>query len=111
MSGETFGQYMRDCRIIAGIPINRLAADTGWSQGYLSEMERGTRLPTPDKARLRIWADRIGADYDRALYLSFDQPARDYIDGLREEIRELRARLLPHEEAHEAMLDQFDKPW
>jgi transcriptional regulator with XRE-family HTH domain len=46
-----FGTELRRLRMVAGLSLAELSARVHYSKGYLSKIETGARLPSPDLAR------------------------------------------------------------
>src|SRR3954463_4149195 len=50
-SASSFGTALRRLRISAGLSVSELAERTHYSKGYLSKVENGIKLPSPEFIR------------------------------------------------------------
>jgi len=72
---EGLGDYLREQRVAARLSLRQLAAQTGVSNPYLSQIERGLRRPSAEVLQQLAKGLRISAEtlYIRAGILSPDQ--------------------------------------
>jgi transcriptional regulator with XRE-family HTH domain len=72
---ENLGDYLREQRVAAKLSLRQLAAQTGVSNPYLSQIERGLRRPSAEVLQQLAKGLRISAEtlYIRAGILSPDQ--------------------------------------
>jgi|SRR5688572_20788997 transcriptional regulator with XRE-family HTH domain len=63
---ETLGDYLREQRLAAQLSLRQLAEQTGVSNPYLSQIERGLRRPSAEVLQQIAKALRISAE---ALYV------------------------------------------
>src|SRR3954464_4262471 len=72
---ESLGDYLREQRVAAQLSLRQLAAQTGVSNPYLSQIERGLRRPSAEVLQQLAKGLRISAEtlYIRAGILSPDQ--------------------------------------
>jgi transcriptional regulator with XRE-family HTH domain len=59
---ETFGDYLREQRVAAQLSLRQLAEQTGVSNPYLSQIERGLRRPSAEVLQALAKALRISAE-------------------------------------------------
>jgi transcriptional regulator with XRE-family HTH domain len=59
---ETFGDYLREQRVAAQLSLRQLAEQTGVSNPYLSQIERGLRRPSAEVLQQIAKALRISAE-------------------------------------------------
>lgn len=59
---ENLGEYLREQRESAGLSLRKLAEQTGVSNPYLSQIERGLRRPSADVLQQLAKALRISAE-------------------------------------------------
>ena len=57
------GVTLKQARTQAGIPLQGMARRTGFSRGYLSNIENGRRQATPDV--IRAYERALGEDVNR----------------------------------------------
>ncbi len=71
----TLGDYLREQRVAAGVSLRQLAQQTGVSNPYLSQIERGLRRPSAEVLQQLAKALRISAEtlYIRAGILDPDE--------------------------------------
>src|SRR5262245_58294735 len=71
---ESLGEYLREQRVAAQLSLRQLAEQTGVSNPYLSQIERGLRRPSADVLQQLAKALRISAEqlYIRAGIVSPD---------------------------------------
>ncbi len=71
---ETLGDYLREQRVSARLSLRQLAEQTGVSNPYLSQIERGLRRPSAEVLQQLAKALRISAEqlYLRAGLVSPD---------------------------------------
>src|SRR6187549_3326060 len=71
---ETLGDYLREQRVNAQLSLRQLAAQTGISNPYLSQIERGLRKPSAEVLQQLAKALRVSAEtlYVRAGILDPD---------------------------------------
>jgi transcriptional regulator with XRE-family HTH domain len=71
----TLGDYLREQRVAAGVSLRQLAQQTGVSNPYLSQIERGLRRPSAEVLQQLAKALRISAEtlYVRAGILDPDE--------------------------------------
>src|ERR671921_1637900 len=71
---ETLGDYLREQRVNAQLSLRQLAEQTGVSNPYLSQIERGLRRPSAEVLQQLAKALRISAEtlYVRAGILNLD---------------------------------------
>jgi transcriptional regulator with XRE-family HTH domain len=72
---ETLGDYLREQRVSARLTLRQLAEQTGVSNPYLSQIERGLRRPSAEVLQQLAKALRISAEqlYVRAGLVSPDE--------------------------------------
>ncbi|HEX6246573.1 MAG TPA: helix-turn-helix transcriptional regulator [Nocardioidaceae bacterium] len=58
----TLGDYLREQRVAAGVSLRQLAQQTGVSNPYLSQIERGLRRPSAEVLQQLAKALRISAE-------------------------------------------------
>ena len=65
---ETLGEYLKEQRVAAQLSLRQLAEQTGVSNPYLSQIERGLRRPSAEVLQQLAMALRISAEqlYSRA---------------------------------------------
>jgi transcriptional regulator with XRE-family HTH domain len=59
---ETLGEYLREQRVSAQLSLRQLAEQTGVSNPYLSQIERGLRRPSAEVLQQLAKALRISAE-------------------------------------------------
>jgi transcriptional regulator with XRE-family HTH domain len=59
---ESLGDYVREQRLSASLSLRQLAAQTGVSNPYLSQIERGLRRPSAEVLQQLARALRISAE-------------------------------------------------
>ena len=59
---ETLGEYLREQRVNAQLSLRQLAEQTGVSNPYLSQIERGLRRPSAEVLQQLAKALRISAE-------------------------------------------------
>jgi transcriptional regulator with XRE-family HTH domain len=59
---ESLGDYVREQRLSASLSLRQLAAQTGVSNPYLSQIERGLRRPSAEVLQQLAKALRISAE-------------------------------------------------
>jgi transcriptional regulator with XRE-family HTH domain len=59
---ETLGEYLREQRVTAQLSLRQLAEQTGVSNPYLSQIERGLRRPSAEVLQQLAKALRISAE-------------------------------------------------
>jgi transcriptional regulator with XRE-family HTH domain len=59
---ETLGEYLREQRVAAQLSLRQLAEQTGVSNPYLSQIERGLRRPSAEVLQQIAKALRISAE-------------------------------------------------
>ncbi len=71
---ETLGDYLREQRVAASLSLRQLAEQTGVSNPYLSQIERGLRRPSAEVLQQLAKGLRISAEtlYVRAGILNLD---------------------------------------
>ena len=71
---ETLGDYLREQRVAAQLSLRQLAEQTGVSNPYLSQIERGLRRPSAEVLQQLAKGLRISAEtlYVRAGILNLD---------------------------------------
>ena len=71
---ENLGDYLREQRVAASLSLRQLAEQTGVSNPYLSQIERGLRRPSAEVLQQLAKALRISAEtlYVRAGILNLD---------------------------------------
>ncbi len=71
---ETLGEYLREQRVGAQLTLRQLAEQTGVSNPYLSQIERGLRRPSAEVLQQLAKGLRISAEtlYIRAGILNLD---------------------------------------
>ena len=71
---ETLGDYLREQRVAAKLSLRQLAEQTGVSNPYLSQIERGLRRPSAEVLQQLAKGLRISAEtlYVRAGILNLD---------------------------------------
>ena len=71
---ETLGDYLREQRLAAKLSLRQLAEQTGVSNPYLSQIERGLRKPSAEVLQQLAKALRVSAEtlYVRAGILNLD---------------------------------------
>src|SRR4051794_9876818 len=71
---ESLGDYLREQRLAAKLSLRQLAEQTGVSNPYLSQIERGLRKPSAEVLQQLAKALRISAEtlYVRAGILNLD---------------------------------------
>jgi transcriptional regulator with XRE-family HTH domain len=71
---ENLGDYLREQRLAAQLSLRQLAEQTGVSNPYLSQIERGLRRPSAEVLQQLAKALRVSAEtlYVRAGILSLD---------------------------------------
>jgi transcriptional regulator with XRE-family HTH domain len=71
---ESLGDYLREQRLSAQLSLRQLAEQTGVSNPYLSQIERGLRRPSAEVLQQLAKALRVSAEtlYVRAGILSLD---------------------------------------
>ena len=71
---ENLGDYLREQRLAAKLSLRQLAEQTGVSNPYLSQIERGLRRPSAEVLQQLAKALRVSAEtlYVRAGILSLD---------------------------------------
>lgn len=67
-----FGLKLRQARLQQGLSVTELAARSGLSPSYITEIEKGRKYPKADKI-LRL-SKAVGFDYDRLVSLRLDPP-------------------------------------
>jgi len=73
--GERFGSIARDARMLARIPLRRIAEELGYTIAHISDIERGQRSAPPPLV-VRRWATLVDVDPDRFERLAlFDRRA------------------------------------
>jgi transcriptional regulator with XRE-family HTH domain len=72
---ETLGDYLREQRVSARLSLRQLAEQTGVSNPYLSQIERGLRRPSAEVLQQLAKALRISAEqlYIRAGIVAPDE--------------------------------------
>ena len=70
---ESLGEYLREQRVSAQLSLRQLAEQTGVSNPYLSQIERGLRRPSAEVLQQLAKALRISAEqlYVHAGFLEF----------------------------------------
>jgi transcriptional regulator with XRE-family HTH domain len=74
-SVENLGEYLREQRLAARLSLRQLAEQTGVSNPYLSQIERGLRRPSAEVLQQLARGLRISAEtlYVRAGILNLDE--------------------------------------
>ena len=62
MTVESLGSYLRDQRVSAELSLRQLAEQTGISNSYLSQIERGLRKPSAEVLQQLAKALRVSAE-------------------------------------------------
>lgn len=75
-----FGLKLRQARLRQGLSLTELAARSGLSPSYVTEIEKGRKYPKADKI-LRL-ARALGYDYDQLVSLRLDPPLHFLEDAL-----------------------------
>jgi transcriptional regulator with XRE-family HTH domain len=72
---ETLGDYLREQRVAAKLSLRQLAEQTGISNPYLSQIERGLRRPSAEVLQQLAKGLRVSAEtlYIHAGILNLDQ--------------------------------------
>ena len=68
VSAEHFGKRMREIRVSKGISIQKVADDVGIQRNYVSQIEKGDKLPSTDTMirianALNVTMDLLFCDY------------------------------------------------
>ena len=107
---ETLGDYLREQRLAAKLSLRQLAEQTGVSNPYLSQIERGLRRPSAEVLQQLAKALRISAEtlYVRAGILNLDDsevrsveladPRRQRADRAAEAVAARRLPVVPGSE-------------
>lgn len=111
---ETFGQYIRELRQIAGLSLRELARRVGITAPYLSDIESGYRHPS-DKNLVAL-AMQLGTDQDDLRRFDPRPPTKemeklidanpDFSFAFRQVVEAVRDQGIDPEE----MLKRFPKP-
>src|SRR3954454_11823138 len=82
MTVESLGTYLRDQRVAAELSLRQLADQTGISNPYLSQIERGLRRPSAEVLQQLSKALRVSAEtlYVRAGILDPDEHAASSVE-------------------------------
>ncbi len=110
----TLGAYLRELRTRKGLSLRELAAGTGFSNGYLSQVETGAKKTVPSLKVLSALAEFYDIGLDTLLFVSGLQPGAVGMgadaSGL-DEVDDRFRRLVLHPALKEARIRQDDLRW